>query len=563
MSSATSTLQKALFERLALHPERQALAFQDGKGSFRWRTWSQLFRDAGAYASGLRDRGLRAGDRCVIVLPSEEPCALLLLGALLLGATPLLVAPATVQGVRTDLLEVLRHVIKKVRPKIVVVAADMALWEQELATIRRGTRILMGPESVVGEPGVPDYSEPGETAALQLTSGTTGVPRICIWHHTGVLASLAAMVPAMQLEEQDMCLNWTPLYHDMGLVNNFLLCLTKGVPLVLLSPAEFVKRPAVWIQSLSRSGATVSWSPNFGFALAAQRALDAELEDVRLDHVKAIWNAAERIHYETILDFQARFAPYGLRSDAVRTNFGCAENVGGATFSDPAGPFVAELVEERTLYESRVARPIDEREARGAVWIVSAGRPSPGIRLEILSRTGKPLPDGHVGEVALETPSRMVGYLGDAKATSRALYREFLRTGDLAYKRGQEMFWVGRVRERITAYGKKLDPSDFERVLLHVEDLRAGCFAVFGVDDRGRGTQRIVLVSELRQPMTRPAAEVDAKIREQVSLHLGVRLDDLLLVPTGTLTKTSSGKRRHRHFRRQYLEGALQPLAIH
>jgi acyl-CoA synthetase (AMP-forming)/AMP-acid ligase II len=370
------------------------------------------------------------------------------------------------------------------------------------------------------------------------------------------------MIPAMRLGDDDTCLNWTPLYHDMGLVNNFLLCLVKGVPLVLLSPVEFVKKPATWLRGLFASGATVTWSPNFGFALAAQRVRDSELAGVRLDHVKALWNAAERIHYETICAFQQRFAPYGLEPDAVRTNFGCAENVGGATFSDPAGPFVAELVDERTLHERHVARRVDGDARPGAVWVVSAGRPAPGLSLKILSRTGRELPDGRVGEVALATPSRMAGYLGDAEATRRALYRDLLRTGDLAYKRGDEMFWVGRVRERINAYGKKLDPSDFERVLLRCEDLRAGCFAVFGVDDGRRGTQRLVLVSEVRQPLAHPASEVAARVREQVTLHLGVTLDDLLLVPPGTLTKTSSGKRRHRHFHRQYLAGSLQPLAL-
>ncbi len=558
-----ATLQRAFFAQRERQPEGRALAFPDGAGGFRWRTWDALFRDAGEYAAGLAARRVRPGDVCVIVLPSEEPCALVLLGALLAGATPLLVAPATVQGVRTDLLAVLQHVIKRVRPRLVVAAEDLAAWSGELAEVRRATRIVYGPEAVRrAGAGAPGYAAPAETAALQLTSGTTGTPRVCVWRHEGVLAALDGMERAMRLAADDVCLNWTPLYHDMGLVNNFLLCLAKGLPLVLLSPVAFVKKPALWLQALSGSGATITWSPNFGFALAAQRVRDGELEGVRLDRVRQLWNAAERVHYETIVEFQRRFEPYGLRADAVRTNFGCAENVGGATFSDPDGPFVAELVEEAALHQRHLAKPVKGDAAEGAVWVVSAGRPAPGVGLEIVNRAGQPIPDGHVGEVALRTPSRMVGYLGDAAATRRALLRDLLRTGDLAYRRGGEMFWVGRVRERINAYGKKLDPSDFERVLLRIADLRAGCFAVFGVDDRKRGTQRLVLISEVREPLPRPPSAVAADVREQVTLHLGVALDDLLLVPPGTLTKTSSGKRRHRHFRRLYAEGALQPLAL-
>ena len=75
----------------------------------------------------------------------------------------------------------------------------------------------------------------------------------------------------MHVTPQDTFLNWTPLYHDMGLVNNFLLCMALGVPLGMMRPQDFVKDPALWLRGLHALGATVTWSPNFGFALAAQR----------------------------------------------------------------------------------------------------------------------------------------------------------------------------------------------------------------------------------------------------------------------------------------------------
>jgi len=312
----------------------------------------------------------------------------------------------------------------------------------------------------------------------------------------------------------------------------------------------------LWFRGLQQTGATVTWAPNFGFAVAAQRIRDAEMTDVRLDGVASLWNAAERIHLETIAAFERRFTPFGLRPDAVRTNFGCAENVGGATFSSPKKRFRAEFVDGHTLYERHVAMPV-EPGAAGGVWIVSAGRPSPGITVRIVGRTGRALPAGRVGEVSLATPSRMAGYLGDAAATRRALRGGRLRTGDLGYMRDGELFWTGRVKERITIHGKKFDPSDFERVLLSAEDLRTGCFAVFGVDDRQRGTQRLVIVTEVKLPLRRPAEQIEQALRQQVSLHLGVSVDEIRFVSPGTLGKTSSGKRRHRHFRRLYERGAL------
>jgi fatty-acyl-CoA synthase len=342
----------------------------------------------------------------------------------------------------------------------------------------------------------------------------------------------------------------------MGLVNNFLLCLTEGVPLALMSPHEFAAEPSRWLRGLSDSGATMTWSPNFGFALAAQRARNESLAGVRLDRVRAFWNAAERIHLSTILAFAERFAPFGVRLEALKTNFGCAENVGGATFSDPQGTFVVEHLDPDLLGDGKAVPSEDAR----SVAVVGVGRPYPGMKVQIRSPEGHTLPDGVVGEIVLESPSRMKGYLGDPDATNQALVGEMLRTGDLGYKRDEEVFWVGRVRERITVSGRKYDPSDFEATLMAVPSLRPGRFAAFGVDDDREGTQRLVIVAEVIEPLSRSLEEIRREIRRRTFLDIGVHVGEVLLVSSGSLAQTSSGKRRHNHYRAMYEDGALQRL---
>jgi acyl-CoA synthetase (AMP-forming)/AMP-acid ligase II len=554
-------LQAKIYAELERAPDRRCFGFVDGQGAVRWRTGEEFFRRAEHHAAHLQAAGLGRGDVCVIVLPSKEHSATTLMASLLLGAIPLMVAPPMIQGGLSSLTTILLRTVRKTRARVVVCDDSLADIVGDLRRSRRATRCLVGEHAFEGDAGrvAPVTPDEGDVAAYQLTSGTTGFPRVCVWRQRGVIAALDGMLPAMDLGRDDVCFNWTPLYHDMGLVNNFFLCLANGIPMVMMSPQDFVRRPALWLRGLWQTGSTVTWSPNFGFALAAKAASDKDLEGVRLDGVKGFWNAAERIHLETIRQFRDRFAPYGVRPEAVKTNFGCAENVGGATFSDPHGDIVYERVDRNALQEKRVAVPVaGDGDGRATMTVVSAGRAAPGIDLLILSRTGKPLADGHVGEVALRTPSRLERYLGNGKATARARLRDLLRTGDLGYLRNGELFWVGRVRERIAMFGKKVDPSDFERVLLGVDGLRPGCFAAFGVDDAERGTQRMVVVSEVRDDTSREADEIASDVRDHVGRELGIDVSEVLLVPKGTLTKTSSGKRRHRHFRQLYLEGNLQ-----
>jgi len=557
--AASDSLQHRLYRQAERGAGRRAIAFVSPDGAVGWRTWQEFLDGAAGYSAWLSEEGLRQGGVCVLGLQSDEACAKALLGTLLLGAVPLLVAPPMLQEGSSHLLQVLTRICRRTRAQVAVVPGTMAAQRDELRAAGSRTRLLFLPESEPARGRIPFVRPAADrVGALQLTSGTTGFPRICMWKHTGILAALEGMRAAMKLTPADVCFNWTPLYHDMGLVNNFFLCLTSGVPVVMARPQDFIRRPALWLRGLWETGSTITWSPNFGFAVATQRIRDEEVQGVRLDAVRGFYSAAERIHLETMQRFHKRFAPLGVRPEALKTNFGCAENVGGATFSSVGGTYVSETVDRATLYSKGIAVPTADHDETRTLSVVGVGRPARGVRVRILSRAGRPLPDGHVGELALETPSRMAGFLHQAAETRRALYKKWLRTGDLGYVRGPEVFWVGRVRERITVRGRKFDPSDFEKILLGIPGLRHGCFAAFGVDDDELGTERLVIVSEVTPAAEAGTAQLIEQIREQILLQLGLAADDVVLVKAGTLTKTSSGKRRHRFFREAYLDGRLR-----
>jgi acyl-CoA synthetase (AMP-forming)/AMP-acid ligase II len=414
-----------------------------------------------------------------------------------------------------------------------------------------------------GDPFVPVLPAATDVVAMQLTSGTTAMPKICVWDHRAILAALDGMTAAMGIGADDVCMNWTPLYHDMGLVNNFLLCLVRGVPLVLLSPQDFIRRPALWLRCLSETGATITWSPNFGFAVTTRKVTDGDLEGVRLDRVRAFWNAAERIHLETLEAFHHRFAGWGVRWEALKTNYGCAENVGGATFSALDAPACHERIDRALLDQRGIAQRVaPSHDEAGAVSVVSVGRAHPGLSVHILSAHGKALPDGCVGEICLETGSRMLRYQQNTRDSSRALRDGLLHTGDLGYLRDGELYFVGRVRERITVQGKKIDPSAFEEVLVATPGVREGCFVAFGVSDKSIGTERVIVVSEVRPEAAEHASRLAATIRRSCFMRLGLAPHDVVLVRPGTLAKTSSGKRRHRYFRIRYLAGDLEPARL-
>ena len=562
MSSDHLSIQATLRRRLDSNQDLPTLAYFDSTRTFRWHDFRAIVdRSAGPHAA-LVDAGLKAGDVTVIVMSDPRETSQVLLGVFLAGGIPLLVAPPVIQGSNSSLPAIFRGVLNKTNAQVVVYSSRK-LAEDLHPPNGVGARAVVADEIPSDASHGLQFAErpSGSVAAMQLTSGTTGFPRICVWTHEKVQAALSGMARAMDVGPDHTFLNWTPLYHDMGLINNFVLCLLHEIPLVLMSPFDIIKCPALWPQALSDTGATTSWSPNFGFALAARKCSAEQLEGIRLDRVRGLWNAAERIHYRTLQEFERRFKPYGLAPGAIKTNFGCAENIGGATFSDPEGSYKCERIDPVASHERQVVVPA--MPGQEAMTVVSAGKGHPGITLHILDSDGNDVPDGQIGEVALDTTSRMEGYLADPEETSRVFCGDLLKTGDLGYLRDGELFWTGRTRDCITSRGRKIDPSDFEAPLLEVPDLRPGCFVAFGLDDSTTGTEEIVIVSEVKDSSHRSLDAVRRDLNAAITRHLGfLKLGKLVMVERGTLTKTSSGKRRHRHFRNLYLSGALDRYEV-
>ena len=566
VQNAQQSLQSKLHERYQHAPAGRALAFYERCGVVSWRSFGELYESATSRAKALHELGLRPGAVCILIPENDELSTTNLLAVLVLGAIPVLSAPPIVRGRHSNLKDVLKYLIRKTRASMVLAGKPLEPLVEGLPVTHRKVRFIFGAaeqQADTKELDIYHFPAVDQIAALQLTSGTTGFPKICLWNHKIVLTALDGMVEGMGVRADDVFVNWTPLYHDMGLVNNFLFCMLQGIPLVMLSTFEFVKNPVIWLKALSAVRATMTWSPNFGYAIATNWIKDIQLAGIQLNSVRAFWNAAERIHLETIEGFHRRFAPYGVSQEAMKTNFGMAENVGGATFSDPEGKYVAEQLDSNMLFEHGIAITVSSTEnvASETVTAVGVGRPYPGLEVKIISRNRRLLGDGELGEIAFVSPSRMLGYLGNARETKKSIAGELLRTGDVGYTRDGEVFWLGRLKERINLNGKKYDPSDFEKALLGVNGLRKGCFAVFGVDDIEAGTQRLVIVAEKRGTSPIPDQSIMREIAGSVSQQLGVKVSEAILLGEGTMTKTSSGKRRHRYYRELYMNGALEPVA--
>ena len=422
----------------------------------------------------------------------------------------------------------------------------------------------------------PQTPSPHSLALLQYTSGSTDTPRGVALSHRNLVANARQGYEAFDVPRAVVCF-WLPPYHDMGLVGGMLLPMYGGRPSVLMSPIAFIQRPVRWFEAINRFQGTTAASPNFGYEWCLRKITDEDLDGIDLSSWKVAISGAEPIRAGTMRRFAERFGTAGLSSDALTPAYGMAEATLAITGKSRgtlprAESFHADSLQAIPPIAKRVARPradrgVDPDERKGAVTLVGCGRPMRDTDVRIVQpETRQPLPDGHVGEIWVRGPSvASHGYWGNPDLSTKTFdvnsadgsLRGYLRTGDLGFLDGGELFVSGRLKEQIILAGRNYFPHDLERVIqTSHEAFRVDGGAAFSVD--GDDAERLIVVQEVLRPKRFDSETLVRHIRETLLEHFGLAPDTVVLITAATLPKTSSGKLRRLECRRQFLDDELQ-----
>jgi acyl-CoA synthetase (AMP-forming)/AMP-acid ligase II len=536
------------------------------------------FRDAYAIARRaahvLAENGVERGDKVLLVLPTGPAFHAAFWACQALGAVPVpAVPPYSLRTIDEYVARIVRlatnaHVRAVVTERRLVPVFKVARSKGPDAR-RAFSRVLLGQELLastreIDEQPLPD---PDDTALLQYTSGSTGNPKGVVLTHRNLLANVRAIGLGAAFRPGDVALAWLPLYHDMGLIGHMVAAHVWGMPLVLLPPEVFVKRPKEWLRAIDKYRGSCSASPNFGFSLCVKKVKDEEVESFDLSSWRVAFCGAEPISVETVNTFTRKFARARFHPGTFFPVYGMAELSLAATFPPVGrGPRFDRVDREAFQRQGRaMPAPADASPELVMSW-VSVGRALPDHEVRVVDRrTGEVLPERQEGEVQVRGPSLMQGYYENPVATAEAIRDGWLRTGDLGYMVESELFVTGRIKEIIIKSGKNLYPQDIERAVAAVEGIRHGCVAAFGVRNDSRGTEELIVVAETKTPLE----EMDEGDRERLATEtkravleaMGASPDLVLLVPSGTVPKTSSGKIQRDLTRKRYVAGELEPAA--
>ena len=552
------SIVEAFLWHVERHPDRDHITLLEGDEVRETLTYERLWEAAGEVAQGLAAHGVGKGDAVALMLPTGSAFFEACLGAMRIGALPVPMYPPVrwseieehVHGRMAILANAQARVLVTV-PEGLFIGRILKAQLTHLAAVASVDRLRVRAQPL----DTPVDSD--ETAMLQYTSGSTGDPKGVVLSHDNILANLRVMGSAAAVTSSDRFLSWLPLYHDMGLIGAWLGTMYYAMPLVLMSPTDFLARPARWLRAIHRYRATISAGPNFAYEIVASKVRDEDLEGLDLSAWRLAFNGAEPVRASTLERFAARCARYGFDRRALTPVYGLAESTLGLAFPPLGrGPRVDRVDPAILARNGRAVTP--PASAPHGLEVVSCGRPLPGSEVRVVDDAGREVPARTEGRLEFRGPWATRGYFRNPKATTALFRGDWLDTGDIGYIADGEVFLTSRAKDLIKRGGHNLHPYDLESAIGDIAGIRKGCVAVFGTTDRASGTERVVVVAETNQTDAGIRSALRQKIGDLAMIHLSGPADEVVLAPARTVLKTSSGKIRRAACRELYERGLLQ-----
>ncbi len=555
------TLADALRERAKR--AHRGFTFVRSDASERYMSYPDILKEAERRGAALYARGAKKGDRVALVIPDGDEFVLTFLGAAISGLVPVPIYPQlsfkNVEGYH----DTVSHIVSAAGAQLLVTTEATAPYVEPVKARASVLREIVVASSFADQPHerVDVKVEPGDLGFLQFTSGSTSKPKgVAVTHGNLAWNSQCFIQQGLGRDDTDVGVSWLPLFHDMGLIGFLIGPVFTDIQVVFIPTANFVRAPRVWLEALSRHRGTITYAPNFAYALVTKRVKDRDVAELDLSCVRHAGCGAEPIQARTLREFADRLAPTGFRPEAFLPSYGMAEATLAISFGDRRGMgekargLRTDVVVQKSLEagEGKAAAPGSE----GSQELVNCGRAFPHHEMRVVKPGSlEPLPDRQIGEILFRGPSMCNGYFQDPEKTAESFKDGWLHTGDLGYLVDGEVFICGRLKDLIIIRGRNFYPGDIEWAVSELPRIRRGNVVAFGLPVNDE--EQLVICAEAFQS---DAAGLIEEITQLVNEQFALNVHHIELVPQGALPRTSSGKPQRRKAKDMFVQGAFAKM---
>ncbi len=533
-----SELVQRFFNTVAVHPDKIAFIFIHDSGKVDQISYHDLYLKSGSLASRLSQESTNS--KTALLIYSAGLDFIIALFACMLANIPAIPIPTP----KPQTKDLFKHFLNHAKPDLILTTKSIEGRIKKLLPEPSSLYRLITTDSIECDTrGFVPSQTSSKIVVIQYTSGTTTQPKGVKVTSENLYHNLSSIQHHFELDQKSICFSWLPHYHDMGLVDGILTPVFNGCLGILCSPHHVISSPTRWMDLINHYRVTHTGGPNFFFELCTERIHSASLKGIDLSSLTHVYVSAEPVRKKTLEKFAACFSPYGFHLNLFTPGYGLAE----ATL----------MVSCKTLNT-----PLHYSFNDGQEY-VGLGKAIPGMEIKIIDPvTHQEVRSGDTGEICLRGLSLTTGYT-EGEKTAQAMIsipashekQSFFRTGDKGFMVAGELYVVGRYNDTLLIRGLKYQPEDLEYVITHSlsTPLTLPC-VVFSISKNEE--EKIVVLMEVKViPGSDRPDDIKNSIRDCIFQAFGLTVFDIILLPQGSILKTTSGKIKRNDTKIKYLQG--------
>jgi nonribosomal peptide synthetase DhbF len=522
----------------------KGISYLDDSGAWSEQSYAELEREALLITGGLARAGVRPGDRVVLQLTTLRAHFTAFWACLFGGVVPATVAIAPSYEVENAVVAKLFNAWRLLERPAILTSADLAPSLQGLKALfpMAGLAVHAIESLATGAPAESVHpSLPSDVAFLQLSSGSTGLPKAVQITHQGVVHHAQAVTQHNGYSPADVSLNWLAVDHVVAMLTCHLKDVYLGCAQIQLKTDLILADPLRLLDVMHERRVTHLFSPNFGFKLITSR-LEARPDaawDLRA--VKRITNGGEQATLPVIRDFLRLTAPFGVTPEVMQPAFGMAESCTGITYNNHFD--LTASVHRVAKSSLRGVLELTFPDAPGSIPFIDLGPPIPGVKIRIVDADDCLVPQGVIGRMQIRSVSVTPGYVNHPEANLEAFTHDgWLNSGDLGFLQGDRLTLTGREKETIIVRGANFYCHEIEDVVNTVPGVVPTFAAACASEDAEAGTEGVAIFFVSSDSALAERARVAAAIRARVTERLGVTPSHVIPLERDLFPKTTSGK---------------------
>ncbi len=560
---APKTISEALLRTAGTWPERGITFWQNIEGPTHL-TYPELLHRARCILSGLRARGLQAQDSAILQLEDLRDHLCAFWACILGGITPVNVATSATYEQKTGVVGKLYNVWKLLGHPVVISSARLveplagvpALYRTGSEPIEPLRALSIDELSAHPPAETLHAASPRDVAFLQLSSGSTGVPKCIQETHESLVDHVHGVRAVNGYGPEDVSLNWLPFDHVVPTLTCHLKDTYLGIPQIHAKTDLVLTDPLLWLDLIDRHRVTHSWAPNFGFKLVSEALARQSGRRWELGSVQRLMNAGEQVTLPVCEEFLRRTASFGMKPTVMQPGFGMAEVCTMVTYANDWTPQTGTFRVRKTSLGGRLE---EAAEGEDAIAFVDLGPVRPGVEMRIAGPDNQVLPECVIGVLQFRGPVTTPGYLHNPEANREAFVGDgWFSSGDLGFIRDGRLAITGRQKEVIIVRGANFYCYEIEDAVNDTPGVEPTFSAACAVDDPSTGSEGLAIFFVPREPGL--DLSLVRAVRERVSRGFGVSPAFVVPLDKAAFPKTTSGKIQRTQLKKDLLAGRFDAL---